>query len=287
MKKHPYYKKVCAFATMHEKEKAIKDLLFQTLRAEIVVPSVNTDALGTFCGRVTRQDTPLETAKKKAMQGIEVSGLSVAFASEGSFVTGPFGFGVVNHEILVLVDAHKDMLITETLSSYKTNYDRIEIGVADLESVRLKEFLKKCQFGTHGLIVSSSVAQGAGIVKGITDYQQLCAAITLIAHESGHARVIIETDMRAHLNPTRMQNIHELSKKMVLRLATLCAECGTPGFGCTQVVPGLPCMVCDAPTDGIKHEVHSCAKCGYTQLCLPAVNPRYFASPAECSICNP
>lgn len=287
MKKHPYYKKMFAFATMHEKEKAIQDVLFKTFHARVVVPEINTDLLGTFCGRVARLESPFETAKKKALMGIEVSGLSLACASEGSFVTGPFGFGIVNHELMVLIDAQNDVVIQEKLASYKTNYNRIEIEGADVESERFKQFLTKCQFGTHALMVYAASNDTDQVIKGITQHHQLIQAIESVIKRSGSNTLIVETDMRAHMNPTRMSNIKEVSKKLVMRLAHLCAQCNTPGFGCTEYVTGLPCMVCDAPTDGIKHEVHSCVKCGYTQVILPADNPRYFADPAECSICNP
>jgi hypothetical protein len=287
MKNHPYYKKTFAFATMHEKEKAIQDLLYKKFQAQVIVPSINTDELGTFCGRIPRQESPFETAKKKARRALEVTGLPLALASEGSFVTGPFGFGIVNHELMVLIDTQKDVAIQEKLVSYKTNYARTEIKWADVEGPRFKQFLKNCQFGTHALMVYTISHESNSIIKGITQQKNLIEAIKSVIKKSGCDTVIVETDMRAHLNPTRMQNIKELSKKMVLRLANLCTHCNTPGFGCTEFVAGLPCELCDAPTDGIKQEIHSCAKCGYTQLSLPADNPRYFANPAECSICNP
>lgn len=287
MKNHPYYKKMFAFATMHEKEKAIYDILLKTFHAQLVVPAINTDLLGTFCGRVARQDSPFETAKKKALMALEVSGLSLAFASEGSFVTGPFGFGIVNHELMMLVDTQNDVVIHERLASYKTNYNRIEIEGADVASERFNKFLVRCQFGTHALMVYAAPNGTDSAIKGIMQHDTLIEAIESMLKKSGSNTVIVETDMRAHMNPTRMSNIKEVSKKLVMRLINLCAQCNTPGFGCTEYVTGLPCMVCDAPTDGIKHEVHSCSKCGYTQVSLPADNPRYFANPAECSICNP
>lgn len=276
-----------AFATMHEKEKAIYDILLKTFHAQLVVPAINTDLLGTFCGRVARQDSPFETAKKKALMALEVSGLSLAFASEGSFVTGPFGFGIVNHELMMLVDTQNDVVIHERLASYKTNYNRIEIEGADVASERFNKFLVRCQFGTHALMVYAAPNGTDSAIKGIMQHDTLIEAIESMLKKSGSNTVIVETDMRAHMNPTRMSNIKEVSKKLVMRLINLCAQCNTPGFGCTEYVTGLPCMVCDAPTDGIKHEVHSCSKCGYTQVSLPADNPRYFANPAECSICNP
>lgn len=287
MKNHPYYKKTFAFATMHEKEKAIQDLLYKKFQAQVIVPSINTDELGTFCGRIPRQESPFETAKKKARRALEVTGLPLALASEGSFVTGPFGFGIVNHELMVLIDTQKDFAIQEKLVSYKTNYGRIEIERTQIESERFKQFLKNCQFGTHALMVYGAMQEGNSIIKGITQQENLIKTIESVSKKSGSDILVVETDMRAHLNPTRMKNIKDLSKKMVLRLANLCAQCNTPGFGCTEYVVGLPCELCDAPTDGIKQEIHSCAHCGYTQLSLPVDNPRYFASPAECAICNP
>jgi len=44
-------------------------------------------------------------------------------------------------------------------------------------------------------------------------------------------RVWLETDMRAHCNPTRMRSIRRLGIALVRRLQTPCSECGSPGLG--------------------------------------------------------
>lgn len=286
---HPYSDSSIVVATMHEKEKVIGPVLNSYLRATVVVPNINTDSLGTFCGHIKRKDNALETAIDKALKGINEALLTLGVANEGSFFNDSITLiGIVNHEVMVFIDTQRELKIVEEMVSYDTNFARYEIKSNQFEyESDFKEFLVKSRFDSHALIVygleNKEVVESA---KGITSYEVLVDKVKKLL-SLGLNDIIVETDMRAHCNPTRMKNIEQLAKKLIKRVVSLCVECNTPGFGITELVPGLPCHLCNNPTDLIKEEKYGCLKCNYKETKLYSRNPRYYAEPYECSICNP
>jgi hypothetical protein len=103
---------------------------------------------------------------------------------------------------------------------------------------------------------------------------------------SQDGKVVIESDMRAHMNPTRMQTITKLGKQMGERLLTLCPECDTPGWGRTQSIAGLPCELCGLPTKLTKYEMHRCSACDYVEQ-HPREDGEQTAYPTYCDHCYP
>ena len=95
----------------------------------------------------------------------------------------------------------------------------------------------------------------------------------------------IQTDMRAHLNPTRMRAIERAALDLVRRFRSRCPVCSYPGFDVTERLPGLPCEWCAEPTQVIKREVLSCAACAH-RIERPA-GDRVAADPGNCDRCNP
>lgn len=69
-------------------------------------------------------------------------------------------------------------------------------------------------------------------------------------------RVLLETDMRAHCNPTRMAAIRQLSFLLVRRLSSLCPSCGAPGWAVVDSEPGLRASA-GAATAGWPHPCRS------------------------------
>jgi hypothetical protein len=63
-------------------------------------------------------------------------------------------------------------------------------------------------------------------------------AVKHCSFASTDGQVFIQTDMRAHMNPTRMKVITELAEKMDNRLATLCPKCSCPGGGLLIMLKG-------------------------------------------------
>lgn len=262
-------------ATRHGKEMAISPPFVAALGVELVVPEdLDTDRLGTFTGDVARTGTMRETALTKARMGTEASGLAVAIASEGSFGPHlPIPFLPAGHELLVFIDEERGLQIFEEQISERTNFQMLDVtrGGPDLEA-----FLASVGFPDHALVVRA----GERLVKGVTSR----AHLEHLLEAGGPVR--IETDMRAHMNPTRMAEIAWLAERLARRIATPCPACGAPGFGVTLTQRGLACTDCDAPTSLVSHVVETCAVCPHEQR-KPRPDGRLFATPAECPECNP
>lgn len=91
--------------------------------------------------------------------------------------------------------------------------------------------------------------------KGIKRKKVLIEAIEVSADASSDQKTVIETDMRAHMNPTRMEIIRQLGEKMAKRLKQYCPDCGIPGWGITFRKQGLPCRRCGLSTHQVLHEI--------------------------------
>lgn len=262
-------------ATRHGKEKAIAPAFADALKVELAVPAdLDTDRLGTFTGDVQRAGTMREAALAKARMGMEASGLSVAIASEGSFGPHPaIPFLAAGHELLVFVDEERGLQIFEEHISERTNFQALEMtrGEADIGA-----FLARVGFPDHALVVRS----GQQLVKGVRSP----AHLGQLLKAGGPVR--IETDMRAHMNPTRMAEIARVAERLARRIATPCPACGQPGFGITRTEPGLACPECGAPTALASGVVETCALCPHEQR-RPRPDGRLTATPAECPECNP
>ena len=99
-------------------------------------------------------------------------------------------------------------------------------------------------------------------------------------------QVWLETDMRAHRNPTRMRAIRRLGAALVRRLRSACPGCGAPGWGMLDTQPGLPSARCAAPTLLTATEVWGCLSCGLREY-RPRRDGLDAADAGECSWCNP
>ena len=96
----------------------------------------------------------------------------------------------------------------------------------------------------------------------------------------------VETDMRAHVNPTRMDVIAELARQLCGRLAAECPNCNAPGWGIVRVEKGLQCEYCNLPTMLISHEIYGCVLCEHIER-APRSDGLKTASQTYCSWCNP
>ncbi len=286
----PYRGRVVALATKHGKERAIGRPLRATLGLEVVVPrNLDTDTLGTFSGEVERVGTPTEVAIRKARLGMAAAGVPCGVASEGSFGPHPLiPFLPIGEELLVFVDDVLGFELTEFLIVEDTNFGH---HVAE-PGADLADFLRRIGFPRHAVIARPNIARPDAtldrrlLVKGITGLAALSEAIAAAAATSADGRARIETDMRAHLNPTRMASIRKLAFRLGRRLATGCPACGAPGWGRIDVELGLRCMDCGAPTDLVRAEILGCASCDH-RASHPRPDGRSHADPGQCQYCNP
>jgi hypothetical protein len=273
-------------ATKHGKERVIAPLLSSSLGLRVECTSgLDTDRFGTFSREIDREGTPLDAARAKIAAAFACSPHArVGLASEGSFGPHPgLPFLPLGLELVVLVDRETGFELTGSDATLETNFSHA--AVTDVDGARA--FAARCGFPGHGLIVQASVdgapAPLLALIKDVLDPQGLEAAVRQVLAKSGSA--IVETDMRAHRNPTRMRAIERATADLVRRYHSRCPACGTRGFDVTERVPGLPCASCGAPTREIHQEILGCRACGLRETRGLAVGAT--ADPGRCDYCNP
>ena len=275
--------RIAIAATMHQKERAIAPILEPALDIQIRVPEqFDTDAFGTFTREIKRPGDQLETARRKALKALEITGADLAIASEGSFAPHPaFPMLPCNRELVVLIDVAHDLEIIGEFISTQTNFSHRSVENFD----QAKEFAKKIGFPDHGLIVSHDPDDSRKI-KGIRDLDQLKEAIETTLSKSTTGKIHLETDMRAMYNPTRMSAIAQATQNLLSTIQQQCSNCGTPGFQLIDRQAGLPCGWCGSPTDQTLAQIYACKKCGYQQTKLYP-DGLQNADPMYCQFCNP
>lgn len=250
-----------------------------------VPADLDTDRLGTFTGEVARVGTPLEVARRKARLGMTATALPLGLANEGSFGPHPaLPFMPADRELLLFVDDERHMEVAEETLSVDTNFAHTTVAAAaELEA----EFLQRARFPSHGLIARPHAGSTcAPLIKGITTPAALRDAVARCAQASADGMAHLETDMRAHMNPTRQAVLAGLAERLARRLATRCAACGGPGWGVVGVARGLPCEQCGRETDLVREEILGCPRCGHRQN-VPRPDGLRRADPGNCPWCNP
>lgn len=268
---------------MHGKQNAISPAIAAHLGAQVVLAGdIDTDSMGTFTGETPRKGTMADTALKKARSAADAANVSLGLGSEGSYGPHPhFYFIPGGVEVLTLFDAARRIMVSESLIVEKTNFAQCTTG----DGSDIDQFLDRVQFPSHAVIVSP--AQGTGpFMKGIRDRDDLLSAISRASRLSNDGAAFIQTDMRAHMNPTRMMDIGRLADKLARRLSTLCPACGTPGFGDVGVERGLPCYDCGTPTNWVIRTRSGCAACDFTIL-RERSDGLLRADSMYCAECNP
>lgn len=269
---------------MHKKEQVIQPPFFHLLKLQTITTKIDTDLLGTFSGEVEREDCPSTCARKKCEQAMEAAKTTIGIASEGSFVPHPFiPFVNCDHEILCFVDKEHDFILYQSLLSTKTNYS----GEVCSDFQQLKKLCDRALFPSHALIVRpNKSSQKKLITKGIQSYEMLEEVFAESCRISEDGSAFVQTDMRAHMNPTRMELIKQLAESTAKRLATPCPACLTPGWGVVDVVKGLECEACGSETQMIRYEILRCSKCLYQEN-RQRIDGLLFADPQYCHWCNP
>jgi hypothetical protein len=273
-------------ATMHGKERVIAPLLERGLglRVELAL-GLNTDQFGTFSREIERKGSQLDAARAKIAAGFANAPCArVGIASEGSFGPHPYiPFLSLGRELIVLIDRETGLELIGHDASPETNFDHAV--VSDLASA--VEFAERVKFPDHGLIVIGCVdnqpAPAQALIKDITDLESLEAAFSEVVNKCGAA--FVETDMRAHRNPTRMSAIGRATADLIRRFRSRCPACAYPGFAITERVPGLPCTWCGEPTRLIQREILSCRSCGHRHE--RSATDKTTADPGQCEGCNP
>lgn len=273
-------------ATMHGKERVISPLLERDLglRVELAL-GLNTDRFGTFSREIERAGSQLDAARAKIQAAFEnAPRVTIGIASEGSFGPHPYlPFLALGRELILLIDRETGLELTGHDASPETNFDYAIVS----NVAAAVEFAERVKFPDHGLIVMGCVdhqpAHHQALIKDITDRETLEAAVSKAVDRCGAA--FVETDMRAHRNPTRMSAIGRATADLVRRFGSRCPECNYPGFDITERVPGLPCAWCGEPTRLIQREILSCHSCRHRHE--RSATDKTTADPGHCEGCNP
>lgn len=281
----PYSGRFAALATMHGKEGVIAPLLRQRLGLRIFVPTaIDTDALGTFTGEIARPGDMLETAVQKARLGMKAMPARIGIASEGSYGPHPHIPLIPGGlELMVLVDDDRGIVVTETLVEDRPCFEHCTARPGD----DIAAFLARIGFPAQAVTVRANEAgKVPEIAKGIRDKRKLANAISLGASKSADGLALVQTDMRAHMNPTRMATIEKLADRFSTRLARLCPACDLPGFGRIGAGPGLACKWCGGTTIVTSGELMGCVECDHRKF-KPRGDGLLEADPCHCPRCNP
>lgn len=278
----PYAGQRIALLTQHGKEQVIAPVLEPALNCTIQrIEGFDTDTLGTFTRDIPRTGSQLDAARRKARIGMELSGLRIGLGSEGAFGLDPMtGLFPWNVECLVLLD---DILGIEVVGLAQGATAAGHQTAADWSAA--EAFAGKVGFPAQQLVVRPDHDAHPLLRKGLSDWSALRDAFDWAWGQSTQGQVFIETDLRAHGNPARMQMIEKAAQDLLQRLQSLCPACGAPGFSPIERIPGLPCRVCHTPTQEYQAEVWSCVRCHHRQT-EPRATPRY-ADPGRCPSCNP
>ena len=285
MTRAPYTGRVAVLATMHGKEAAFAPVLAERLGLNLIVPGgIDTDALGTFTGEVARPGSIEETATAKAELGLSITGGGLALASEGAYGPRPhlpfLPFGV---EVVAWLDRRIGLTLLERVFDDQPVFDHVVLGPGEDPGA----FLGRIGFPDQKVILRpGDQPTGACVAKGIGSRLKLKEAVKRARRLSPDGKVFVQTDMRAHCNPRRMETLARLARKLASRLLSSCPACDAPGFGRTSFATGLPCSWCGRPTLMIRAETWTCCACEYREE-RPRGDGLQEADPATCPHCNP
>ena len=279
-----FHGRKCILATMHEKEKVIAPLLEKFLGVEVIIPkNFDTDKFGTFTGEIKRAGNQFQTAKIKLESALAATNSDLGVSSEGSFDAHPeIPFIQSNLELVLLIDKKNNLEICGYYRSSDTNMSGQYVESAD----EALDFAKNVGFPKHGIIVRKNQNGNFGINKNIKTQNELVEIVKKMLTASFTKKVYIETDMRAHRNPTRMKVIKKATANLIKKLLSTCPQCHAPGFIVTEIEKGLKCIHCGLPTELPQNEIYRCNKCNFQEKKRVKKYGKN-ADPKFCSFCNP
>jgi hypothetical protein len=273
--------------TRHGKQKVIAPLLQEAMNITMdVSENIDTDEFGTFSGDVERPADQYTTAKLKALRGLERNpAFEIAIASEGAFNPHPDSpFITVNTEIVLLMDRRHDLEITG-------RYVSIASHVSEKTVTNINEALETATaigFPETGVILKAIQRSNEAfyVLKDFQSVYELSEAASFLFNNPKFNSVIMQTDMRAHRNPQRMENIRIATAELINNMLSECPACRTPGFTVTDVKRGLPCEWCGTPTQSILAYHYECSKCRHAEEKM-FPKGKLKEDPGYCQRCNP
>lgn len=282
-----FKQKTCFVVTKHAKEQVILPPLKKVLGLDGKGFYLDTDIFGTFCGKKPRIHTPLECAKQKCLSAASLNHhlTNLCFvSSEGSFGPHPT-YPIVNcdHELLYFYDP-------TTSFSFSVSEYFFETHILRKLFEHLEDFLTEAaiwKFPSHGILLRPHIPTENHILfKNIASFEELTSSFESCQKASLDKKVIIESDMQASFNPTRMANIGKLAEKLARKLYQCCPRCSWPGWDVVAYQDYLHCERCFTQTKLGKYELSLCQQCLYEEI-KPRQDGLIKADPRYCLFCNP
>jgi len=246
---------------------------------ELAALELDTDVLGTFTGAVPRLLPPLETCREKALLGVSVADHEWFIASEGTIT--PWAAGIHSDtEIVVLVHRTGVPLIVGRATSFDITLQQLCI-TSESSDQEIITFCEKADLGTHHLIAydNEHLLPSLGALRDVEDVLQACRHL-----RARSSVVMLQTDLRAHLCPSRQPVIESAANDLGIRVTTACPRCSQPGFGTSEPILGLPCEACGSPSKEPRGWHFECPWCSHHER---EVVPHNTAPSSLCMRCNP
>lgn len=231
---------------------------------------IDTDALGTFTGTVARTMPALEAARTKANLAAAARPGHLGLGSEASFAPLGVGGGVLEEELVVLLNPVDGTMafgraeaVVEVLDGVVANLAALELLVADRD------------LETHGLVLWPEHL-GAHQARELTDQADLEVVAAALWALSPGDRLRVRSDLRAHRNALRRTLLSEAAESLVHELTTPCRCCGSRASWQHRSVP----VVCD--------QCHRLAPLGCTEVtCQRCGTRRSLSDASPCAWCTP
>lgn len=270
-------------ATMHQKEKVIAPILEKELGVKcFVLENFDTDKFGTFTREIKRRGDMFQAAKVKLETAMKIANCDLGVASEGSFgENSSTPFMTSNLELILLIDKKNNLEIKGHYLNLETNSNGKYIKTIPEALI----FAKKCGFPKHSIIVRKTKNGQDFLFKNIQSELDLKKRITEILNLPETSQVFLETDMRAHQNPTRMKGIALAVQNLVQNIKLECPKCHYPGFVITNSEKGEVCPDCNSITELAKAKIFICQKCKFKLI--EKIKYHKDEIQEHCSTCNP
>jgi hypothetical protein len=266
-------------ATMHGKTAVIAPVLAPLGLTCVTCQGLDTDRFGTFTRDIARSGSQTDALLAKARAALDLDPTAdFALASEGAFGPHPLLPLIPSGlELVALVERHSGCAVIGRDHAVDAHFAQGEAQSAD----QVAQFVSRSTRAGHGWVVMAG-RDGPVLARDIADADALHERAMAQIARSGS--VWLETDMRAHRNPTRMAAIGRATRDLVRRLTARCPHCNWPDW-IGQTEPGRRCAWCDMPTHEPLGETRKCRQCGRCETVID--DPDRRAEPANCPQCNP
>ncbi len=273
---NPFFRRRAVIVTKHGKERVLYPTLRNELGAFPEVLLLDTDRFGTFTGEIARTGSQLDALRAKLRAAIEATPYdALIVASEGSFFPDPaFPQVTIDRECVAIFDPQSGIEIVGSAIAGAQHVGSFQ----PRDERALEDALQQCGAPSHAVVVHD----GEKLHKGLRERGAI-HAVARAAWSRGLA-VRVESDLRAHVNPTRLGVIAQACEDAVRRARSCCPSCSRPGFWVRESIAGLPCQECAEPTNEARAYRWTCEGCG---LYEERAAEKRVAAPGSCTWCNP